>query len=80
MRKISVNIIVREGEMARKKVFIISSEELQVSDFGETLDEAIKNFRKSANLFLDAYPERRSELIKEAEKEIAPPLISKIFL
>lgn len=80
MEKISINIIVREENMEKKKVFIVSSEELKVSDFGDTLDEAITNFKKSANLFLDTYPEKRRELICEERREITPPLISKIFL
>ncbi len=80
MEKISINIIVCEEDMGKKKVFVVSSEELKVSDFGDTLDEAIINFKRSANLFLDTYPEKRQELICEEQREIAPPLISKIFL
>lgn len=75
-----MNIVVREENMGKKKVFIVSSEELKVSDFGDTLDEAIINFKKSANLLLDTYPQKRQELICEEQREITPPLISKIFL
>jgi len=75
-----MNIIVREENMGKKKVFVVSSEELKVSDFGNTLDEAITNFKKSANLFLDTYPKKRQELICEEKREITPSLISKIFL
>lgn len=72
-----MNIIVREEEMEDKKVFIINNEELGVADFGNTLDEAIENFRKSVNLYLDTYPEKKQMLIKE-EKQ--PLLVSRIFL
>ena len=61
MEKICMNIIVREEEMDDKKVFIINNEELGVADFGDTLDEAIENFRKSVNLYLDTYPEKKQK-------------------
>lgn len=80
MEKISINITVREENMGKKKVFVVSSEELKVSDFGDTLDEAIENFKKSANLFLDTYPSKKEELICEEKREITPPLITRIFL
>lgn len=57
---IGLNIIVREEKMEEKKVFIVNNEELGVADFGDTLDEAIENFRKSARLYLEAYPEKRN--------------------
>ncbi len=77
MEKISINILVREEEMEGKKVFIINNEDLGVSDFGNTLEQAISNFRKSVNLYLDVYPDKKSCLIR-MEKE--PLLVSKIFL
>lgn len=60
MEKISINITVREENMGKKKVFVVSSEELKVSDFGDTLDESIKNFKKSANLLLDTYSKKKN--------------------
>ena len=47
--KLSLNIVVREEQMENKKVFIVNNEELGVADFGDTLDEALENFRKSVN-------------------------------
>lgn len=72
---INVTIVVREEKMEEKKVFIVSNDELGVADFGETLDEAIGNFKKSMRLYLDTYPEKK-ELLVEDE----PLLISRIFL
>lgn len=72
-----MNITVREEEMDDKKVFIVNNEELGVADFGDTLDEAIGNFRKSVNLYLETYPEKREMLIEEQKQ---PLLVSKIFL
>ena len=75
--KISINILVREEQMEDKKVFIVNNEELGVSDFGDTLDEAIENFRKSINMYLEEYPEKKNLLIKQEEN---PVLVSKISL
>ena len=74
---ISLNIVVREEQMGKKKVFIVNNEELGVADFGDTLDGAIENFRKSVELFLDAYPAKRIELMQESNQ---PLLVSRIFL
>lgn len=77
MEKICINILVREEEMEDKKVFIINNEELGVADFGDTLDEAMENFRESVRLYLETYPEKKQMLIRE-EKQ--PLLVSRIFL
>ncbi len=74
-KEISVNIVVREEEMDEGKVFIVSNEELGVADFGDNLDEAIDNFRKSMKMYLETYPEK-IELIKTK----MPLLVSRIHL
>lgn len=58
--KLGVNIVVREEDMEGKTVFIVNNEETGVADFGDTLEKAIENFKKSLLLFLDTYPEKRS--------------------
>ena len=73
---LSINIIVREEKQGKKKLFIVNNEELGVADFGENLEEAIDNFKKSVRLYLDAYPEKRKLLVKEEN----PVLVSRIFL
>jgi len=77
MEEMSLNITVREEQMEDKKVFIVNNEELGVADFGDTLDNAIENFKKSAKLYLDAYPEKKNDLIKS---ETHPVLVSRISL
>ena len=74
---VGVTIVVREENMDEHKVFIVNNEELGVADFGDTLDEAIQNFKKSLQLYLETYPEKRSILI---EKQDSPLLVSRIFL
>jgi len=75
MEKLSVNIAVREEKMNSKRVFIVNNEETGIADFGDTLNEAIDNFKKSLKLYLEAYPEKNKFFI---EKE--PVLVSRIFL
>ncbi len=75
-KEFGVNIVVREENENGKKVFIVNNEELGVADFGDTLDEAISNFRKSVVLYLEAYPEKKRLLVREEK----PVLVSRIFL
>ena len=75
-KEFGVNIVVREENENGKKVFIVNNEELGVADFGDTLDEAISNFRKSVVLYLEAYPEKKRLLIREEK----PVLVSRILL
>jgi predicted RNase H-like HicB family nuclease len=77
MSELSVNISVREESMDNKKVFIINNEETGVADFGDTLEQAIDNFRKSLRLYLETYPEKRKLLINE---EKSPVFVSRILL
>ncbi len=77
MDKLSVNILVRQEKIGNKNFFIVNNEELGVSDFGEDLNLAIGNFKKSLKMFLDVYPQKRKELIAQ-EKQ--PLLLSKVFL
>jgi len=74
--EISLNIVVREENENGKKIFIVNNDELGVADFGDTLDEAINNFKKSAALYLEAYPEKRTLFAKDEQ----PILVSRIFL
>ena len=76
INNISLNIVVREEKTEEGKVFIINNEELGIADFGDTLDNAIENFKKSVKLYLDTYPEKRKMLIKEEQ----PILVSRILI
>jgi hypothetical protein len=72
---LSLNIVVREEKEDGKKLVIVNNEELGIADFGENLDEAILNFKKSAREYLEVYPEKKKLL-----REENPLLISRIFL
>jgi len=74
---LSVNITVREEQEEKNKIFIVNNEETGIADFGNNLKEAINNFKKSLNLYLEAYPEKRKLFIEEKTE---PILVSRIFL
>ena len=63
--KINLNVVIREEKEGGRTIFIVSNEEMGIADFGDTLDEAIENFRKSANLYLETYPEKKTAIIQE---------------
>jgi len=75
-KELGLNIIVREEDEDGKKIFIVNNEELGVADFGDSLDEAINNFKKSVQLYLETYPEKRSILIRKEK----PLFVSRIFI
>ena len=75
-KELGLNIIVREEDEDGKKVFIVNNEELGIADFGDTLDEAIENFKKSMQLYLETYPEKKLLLIKKEK----PLFVSRIFI
>ena len=76
--RLGVNIAVREEKMDDKIVFIVNNEDTGVADFGDSLEEAIENFKKSLELYLDAYPEKKKFFMKEESK--SPLMVSRIFL
>lgn len=77
-QNIGINISIREEELEGKKVFIVNNEDTGIADFGDSLDEAVNNFKKSLALFLETYPEKRNLFVQE--KAQAPLMVSRIFL
>jgi len=76
--KLGVNIIIREENMDGKTVFIVNNEDTGIADFGDSLEEAIENFKKALELFLDTYPEKKELFLKKEAKY--PLMVSRIFL
>ena len=60
--KLGINIVIREEKMDDKTVFIVNNEETGIADFGDTLEEATENFKKSLELYLNTYPEKKKLL------------------
>ncbi len=75
--KLGVNIVIRTEKMDDKTIFIVNNEDTGVADFGDSLEEAIENFKKSLTLYLEAYPEKRNIFVRE---EVNPLMVSRILI
>jgi len=77
--KIGVNIVIREEKMGDKIVFVVNNEDTGIADFGNTLEEATENFKKSLQLYLDAYPEKKNLFFNKDETK-SPLMVSRILI
>ena len=75
MENLSLGITLHEEKVKGKKVFVAESETLGISDYGESVDEAIQNIKNAAKLLIEEFPEKRKLLIQET-----PVLLTRIFL
>jgi len=57
--RLSCGISLHEGELEGKKVFVADCVELGVSDFGDSVDEALGNLKKGIKLLLEEARLRR---------------------
>ncbi|MFW6311076.1 MAG: hypothetical protein ACOC1K_02450 [Nanoarchaeota archaeon] len=74
-QRLSCNISIHEENLNGEKVFVIECEELGISDFGKTINEATENLRKGILLLLESVPEKKELLIKPE-----PLMVSRLFL
>jgi predicted RNase H-like HicB family nuclease len=73
--KLSCSVAIHEESHEGKKVFVVECTELGVSDFGETIEEAMNNLKLGLNLLLESAPEKRKLLLRKE-----PLMISRLFL
>lgn len=73
--KLSCGVTLYEEEMEGKKVFVADCVELGVSDFGDSVDEALSNLRRGIALLLEEAPEKKKLLQKEE-----PVLVTRLVL
>ena len=73
--RLSCGVSIHEEDVDGKKVFVVDCVELGVSDFGETVDEALGNLKKGISLLLEEAPEKRELLIKQE-----PVMVTRLFL
>ena len=73
--KLSCSVSLHEEMLNEKKVFVAECVELGISDFGDSVDEALFNLKEGINLLLEEAPEKTKLLIREE-----PTLITRIFL
>jgi len=73
--RLSCSVSIHEEIMDGEKVFVAECAELGVSDFGESVEEALNNLKRGINLLLEEAPEKKKLLEKEE-----PTLVTRIFL
>ena len=73
--ELSCGVSMHEEEMDGKVVFVADCVELGISDFGDSVDEALENLKKAINLVLEEAPEKRECL--EKPRQI---FITRLFL
>ena len=73
--KLSCNISIHEENMDGKNVFVIECAELGISDFGNTVEEAMNNLKLGIKLLLEEAPKKRELLMKNK-----PLMVSRLFL
>ena len=74
-KRLSCSISVHQEEHEGKNVFVVECAELGVSDFGDTIEEAMNNLRAGVNLLLESAPEKKELLVKQE-----PVMVSRLFL
>ena len=73
--KLSCGVSMHEEELDGKKVFVAECSEIGISDFGDSVDEALENLKKAVKLFLEEAPEKKNLLMKPE-----PTLVTRLFL
>lgn len=73
--RLSCGVSMHEEDLEGKKVFVVECTELGISDFGESIDEALNNLKNAISLVLEEAPEKKILLEKEE-----PLMVTRIFL
>ncbi len=60
--KLACNVVIHTEKLNGKIVYVADCEELGVSDFGYTPEEALGNLRKALKLLISAEPEKAEAL------------------
>ena len=62
--QLTFSVTLHEEELEGKNVFVANCIELGVSDFGDSIDEAIGNLKNGISLLLEEVPEKKRLLQK----------------
>jgi predicted RNase H-like HicB family nuclease len=75
INQLSCGVSIHEEIADGKKVFVADCSELGVSDFGESMDEALNNLKSAISLLLEEAPEKK-QLLERPE----PIFVTRLFL
>jgi predicted RNase H-like HicB family nuclease len=75
INKLSCGVSIHEEDMDDKRVFVAECSELGISDFGESMEEALNNLKLAIGLFLEEAPEKK-QLLEKPE----PLFVTRLFL
>ena len=75
MGRLSCNVSILKEKMNKRVVYLARCEELGISDFGDTPEEALKNLKNALILLIKHEPSKAEPLKKEE-----PLLTTRIFL
>ena len=65
-KELSCNVVIHKEEVEEgKSVYVAECEELSVSDFGDTPEEAIHNLREALKLLISVDPAKAETLKRE---------------
>jgi predicted RNase H-like HicB family nuclease len=75
INKLSCGVSIHEEDMGDKRVFVAECAELGISDFGDSMEEALNNLKLAIGLFLEEAPEKK-QLLEKPE----PLFVTRLFL
>jgi hypothetical protein len=73
--ELSCNVSILSEEMEDRMVYLARCEELKMSDFGDTPEEAINNLKTGMKMLIEADPSKKKALLKDK-----PLMTTRIFL
>ncbi|MBU1203488.1 MAG: type II toxin-antitoxin system HicB family antitoxin [Nanoarchaeota archaeon] len=76
MEKKPFDIVINEEFVNKKKIFVVHCLDLGIASQGHTYEEALKNIKDAILLYL----EECSEEIPKQQKELMPPMATRLFL
>ncbi len=73
--ELSCNVAIFTEIMNGKKIYLARCEELGVSDFGDTPEEALNNLKTAIKLLIEVEPLKKEDLKKER-----PLMVTRLML
>ncbi len=75
IQELSCNVVIHKEELDGKSVYVAECEELSISDFGDTPEEAIEHLKEALRLLISVEPEKAEPLKKDR-----PLMVTRVYL